>query len=103
MVLKRIGVWSVARILGIMYASIGFVGGLFFACISLLGFGVASGMRDSDVPAWLGTAFGMAAIVVFPIIYGVLGLIGGALTAALYNLFSATVGGVELDLQSSSS
>ena len=74
-----------------MYASIGFVGGLFFECISLLGFGFAGGMRDSDVPAWLGTAFGMAAIVVFPIIYGVLGLIGGALTAALYNLFSATV------------
>ena len=51
------------------------------------------------IPAWLGPVFGVGAIVVLPIIYGVLGLIGGAIAAALYNLFSGMVGGIELDLQ----
>ena len=104
MVLKRVGVWSAAKIAGVMYASLkGCVGGLIFAGISLLGFGFASAAQNSDVPAWLGPVFGVGAIVVLPIIYGVMGLIGGAIAAALYNLFSGMVGGVELDLQSSSS
>ena len=94
MMLKRVGVWSAAKIAGVIYASVGLLGGLMFAGISLLGFGFASAAQNSDVPAWLGPVF-----VVLPIIYGVLGLIGGAIAAALYNLFSGMVGGVELDLQ----
>ena len=31
MVLKRVGVWSVARIAGVIYAALGLLGGLFFA------------------------------------------------------------------------
>ena len=99
MVLKRVGVWSAAKIAGVVYASLGLLGGLIFAGISLLGFGFASAAQNSDVPAWLGPVFGVGAIVVLPIIYGVMGLIGGAIAAALYNLFSGMVGGVELDLQ----
>ena len=99
MVLRRVGVWSAAKIAGVIYASVGLLGGLMFAGISLLGFGFASTAQNSDVPAWLGPAFGVGAIVVLPIIYGVLGLIGGAIAAALYNLFSGMVGGMELDLQ----
>jgi hypothetical protein len=34
-----------------------------------------------------------------PILYGLLGLAGGALTAALYNLFAGLMGGVELEFE----
>ncbi len=83
MVLKRVGVWSAAKIAGVIYASLGLLGGLMFAGISLLGFGFASAAQNSDVPTWLGPVFGVGAIVVLPIIYGVMGLIGGAIAAAL--------------------
>jgi hypothetical protein len=102
MVVKRVGVWSVARMAAAIYATIGLIGGLFLAFFSVVGLGFASSnMHDGDVPQWLGSMLGMAAIVAFPILYGVLGFIGGALTAAIYNLYSGMVGGVELDVQSS--
>jgi hypothetical protein len=102
MVVKRVGVWSVARMSAAIYATIGLIGGLFVGFFSVLGFGLASGsMHDSEMPQWLGSMLGMAAIVIFPILYGLLGFIGGAVTAAIYNLFSGMVGGVELDVQSS--
>jgi hypothetical protein len=43
--------------------------------------------------------FGVGAIIVLPIFYGVLGVVMGALTAALYNLFAGMFGGIELDIQ----
>jgi hypothetical protein len=43
--------------------------------------------------------FGVGAIIFLPLFYGVLGLIGGALGAALYNLFAGLFGGIELETQ----
>jgi hypothetical protein len=43
--------------------------------------------------------FGVGAIVFLPVIYGVMGFITGALGAAIYNLFSGMIGGVELELE----
>lgn len=37
-------------------------------------------------------------MIALPILYGVMGLIGGAIGALLYNAFAALVGGVELDM-----
>ena len=51
------------------------------------------------MPAGLGALFGVGAVIFLPICYGVLGLLAGALTAALYNLFAGMVGGVEMDLK----
>ena len=100
MVLKHIGVWSVARIAGAIYAALGLLGGLFFALISLAGAGLAGAMESHDMPAFFPAIFGVGAIILFPILYGVIGLVFGALSAALYNLFAGMVGGIELDLQS---
>ena len=44
--------------------------------------------------------FGAAAIVVLPIFYGVIGAIGGLVTAFLYNLVAGVVGGIEIDVES---
>jgi len=101
MVLKRVGVWSAARIAGVINAAFGLLIGLCLALVSLASAGLDSAMQSRDLPAVFPAIFGVGAIILFPILYGVMGLIAGALSAALYNLFSGMVGGVELDLQSS--
>jgi hypothetical protein len=98
MVLKRIGVLSMAKIAGILYAAIGVVAGLFFAVISSF-MGMAGAHMNPDMPSWLGPMFGVGAIVLAPLLYGVMGFIGGAIGALVYNLFSSLVGGIELELE----
>jgi hypothetical protein len=43
--------------------------------------------------------FGVGAIIILPLFYGVIGLIGGAIGAALYNLFAGLFGGIELETE----
>jgi hypothetical protein len=97
MVVRQVGVWSVARIYGALCAAIGLLAGIVVALFSLVGAGIAA--QSSDAPAWLGPMFGMGAVVFLPIFYGVMGIVMGALTAVLYNLFAGLVGGIELDIQ----
>ena len=47
----------------------------------------------------IGAMFGVGAIIILPLCYGGLGIIMGALTAALYNLFAGLFGGIEMDIQ----
>lgn len=103
MVLTRVGVWSAAKIAGVLYAAMGLILGSIFALISVLGAGMASVMETSDAPpAWFGAVFGIGAIVLFPIFYGVMGVVTGAISAALYNVFAGVVGGLQLEMRSSS-
>ena len=41
---------------------------------------------------------GFAMALIFPIVYGIIGFIGGAAGAFLYNLAAGWIGGIELDL-----
>jgi hypothetical protein len=50
-------------------------------------------------PAWVMVLFGSGAVIFLPIFYGLLGFVMAAIGAALYNLISQFVGGLELDLQ----
>jgi hypothetical protein len=43
--------------------------------------------------------WGVAAVVVFPVLYAVLGFVVTLLTAWLYNVVAGAVGGIELDLR----
>lgn len=97
MIVRRVGVWSVARIYGTMTGAFGLIVGLCIALFSVVGAGLMS--QGNDVPSWLGPIFGVGAIVLLPIFYGVMGLLVGAVSGALYNLFAGMVGGVELDIQ----
>src|SRR5262245_43034834 len=99
MVLKRIGVGSAAKIFGALYASLGLILGIFFALFSSTLGGALASAEGGNVPGWAGMVFGAGAIVILPIFYGVLGLIGGAIWAGLYNLFAGFVGGIELQLE----
>jgi hypothetical protein len=100
MVVKQVGVWSIARISGALYAGLGLVIGAVFALVALLGAGFASTMHNEEAPAALvGGFLGVGAVVALPIFYGVMGLVGGALMAWLYNVFAGFVGGIEVTLE----
>ena len=99
---KRIGIGSAAKLSGAMYGAAGLIFGLIFGLAALLGMGLASQMSTDSgeaPPAFLGALFGVGAIILFPLLYGVMGLVIGAVSAALYNLFARMVGGLEVDLE----
>ena len=96
MIVRRLGVWSVAKMYGTVAAAMGLLIGLLVACASLVGAGFAS--QNSDMPAGMAAALGVGAVVILPLMYGVFGVIGGAVGAALYNVFAGMVGGVEVDM-----
>ncbi|MEO8362318.1 MAG: hypothetical protein ABI672_19990 [Vicinamibacteria bacterium] len=86
---------SVAKIMGVLYALIGlFIGGI-VTLFSVLG--TAFGGAATKDLGGLGI-IGMAAVVIAPICYGVMGFIGGLIAAALYNLVAKVSGGIEIEL-----
>jgi hypothetical protein len=98
MVLKSVGVISCAKIAGTLYALLGVLIGGILALVSTLG--LALGQRASgDGPAWLSAIFGVGSVVFFPIIYGIMGFVGGLITSVLYNVLAGFVGGIEVELQ----
>ena len=97
MVIKRISPMSCAKVSGLLYALFGLlVGGVFSLVMMVAGSGF--GGQDRVGPMF-GALFGAGAVVILPVCYGALGFVGGAVTAALYNLIAGWTGGIELDVQ----
>ena len=92
--IKSVGIGSSAKISGAMYALMGLILGAVFALMSL----VSQGMWASESPL-LGMMFGVGAIVFLPVFYGTIGLVAGAIGAALYNWVAGMIGGLELELE----
>jgi hypothetical protein len=103
MIIRRLGVWSVARLYGGIMGVIGLIAGLFFAAAAMLGAfaGMASSSDTSSglAASGLGAIFGVGAIILMPLCYGLLGIVSGAIGASLYNLFAGMFGGIELEIQ----
>ena len=93
MVLKRIEPISFAKIAGILYACIGIIAGLFMWMFS----GLMSGIGGPDA-AMFTSMFGIGSIIIFPILYGIIGFLFGFVAAALYNVVADRIGGIEVDL-----
>lgn len=95
MILRRVGPLSLAKLSGLLYTIIGFVVGCFFALISLIGGAVNQEFGGRG----FGALFGVGAVILFPILYGVVGFVFSLIGAALYNLLAAWVGGIEVELE----
>jgi hypothetical protein len=91
-IVKSVGVLSVAKILGLIYACLGLIFAPLFLLIGMLG-----SMAGQDKNPFAGM-IGVVLALMMPIIYGAFGFIAGAIGALLYNLFAKLVGGIELDL-----
>ena len=92
MVIKRIGVLRLAIFQAALMAAFGL-----FAALLLLMFSSMIGVHTQQ--AGLFGAIGIVAVIVFPIMYGVLGFIAGAIGGALYNLVASVVGGIEIEFE----
>jgi hypothetical protein len=103
MTIRRFGVFSVARIQGLLAFVIGLIIGVIYG-LSVMIFGafmssLAPG-RDGQPMAGVSTiVIGLVIMIAIPIIYGILGFIGGAIGALVYNLAAGVVGGVKFELE----
>ena len=98
MVISKIGALSLGKVMGLTYALLGLLIGGCFALISLAGAGLASASDDGQIPAAFGALFGVGAVILFPILYGVMGFISGLIGALIYNVVAGMIGGIELDV-----
>jgi len=90
--LKKLGILSFAKMNALMSAFFGFLGGIFYAVMGV--FAQAGGVPIfPGIPTFV---LGFAFVIILPIIYGILGFIGGLIVAALYNLFASWFGGIEM-------
>jgi hypothetical protein len=97
-VIREIGVLSLGKVAGIVYACIGLLVGMIVAFVSLLG-GFAGMAHDGGGAAGVIAMFlGAGAVFVFPVLYGVLGALLGMIVAAIYNVAARLVGGVEITI-----
>lgn len=93
--LTRISPVKAGVVLGVLYALL--------ACIAvpfllLAGVGMAAASRSSGANMMPGSfIFGIGALFL-PVVYGVVGFIGGLIAAAVYNLVAKWTGGLEITL-----
>jgi hypothetical protein len=93
--IKRFEPLSVMKIAAICYALLGLLEGALF---SVFFASIPFANKGANMPAFLGPIFGGLAIVAFPILFAVIGAIGGGLGAAIYNVAAKYVGGIEVEV-----
>ena len=96
--LKRIAPLQLGLMLGVTYALISIIIIPFFLLFTI-GAGAAAraaGHNSAGVAGVFG--FGAAFVVVLPILYGVIGFIGGVIGAFVYNLVAKWIGGIEVEV-----
>ena len=89
--IKKFDVMSVAKIYAVILAVIGFIEGLLFALIGGLLSTVGTG------GAAVGLGFGIAGIIILPIVFAIMGFIAGAIGAFVYNIVAGAVGGIKFE------
>jgi len=98
MELKSIGVMSCGKLLGAIYAMFGLIVGAIMALVSLAGVAAQPQMQNEANPMMMFGA-GIGALIFLPVLYGIVGFIGGITGSLIYNLVAGYVGGIELNFQ----
>jgi hypothetical protein len=91
-VIKQFGVISVGK----FFAVFGLVWGFFAGILLAAGLGGMGTVLGSHT---LGFGAGIFGLIFMVIIGGIIGFIGGAVVAVIYNIVLGAMGGVELDLE----
>ena len=93
-ILKRVAPASAFKIGLVSYAVLGFIAGVFCSLIALAGVSFAPHAHLPFAPA-----IGLFAVILCPVVYGIIGGIAAAIGALLYNLAASWVGGIEVELR----
>ena len=86
--IRRLGIGQMAKVMGALY----FLIGIIFAAVMALFGSMMPGAGD-DSTALLGGAF----LIALPVLYGLFGVVAGALIAWLYNVVAGFTGGIEME------
>src|SRR5437660_2669663 len=102
MTIRRVGVLSLAKIQGLLMLVIGLIIGVIYGLIFMI-FGAAlASLMPKDESQAIGAGgtvlIGLIMMIAIPIIYGLLGFIGGAIGGLIYNALAGIVGRIKLDL-----
>ena len=89
--IRRVGVFSLARLFAVVYGGTGLAVGLLISLINFLAALLGDYYLTDEI---IGTIFG--AVCAMPVVLAVIGFIGGAVTAFLANLAFRLFGGLEL-------
>jgi len=92
-ILKRIAPLQAGIVLGCLYATMGLIFVPFLILASMAAANLPPAQRGIFAFVGVGMAIGA------PILYGVMGFVGGVIGAALYNLFAKLVGGIEVEVE----
>lgn len=93
-ILRKIGVFSLGKIYGVVSAVMGLI---FGAIITIMSLALGSGMGNNGGAA--GLIFGVGSIIVLPIFYGIFGFIAGLIVALVFNAVSGVIGGLEVEVE----
>ena len=91
--IKKIGILSVANTMALIYVIFGLIVGIAMALSSLL---IGEAVSIAGMPSYVGTLFGVGAIIIFPISLGIVGWIQGIIIGLFYNLSAKISRGVKL-------
>jgi uncharacterized membrane protein YkvI len=94
-VLARIGPGSAFKVGLVVYGFVGFILGVVCFLMALAGTSFA---RQAHLP-FAGAAVGIVALILCPILYGILGGIIAVISAVIYNLAAGWVGGLEVEIK----
>ena len=101
MQVKRVGIFSYAKISAVITSAFGLIFGVIYGLIVII-FGaamLAGGGRDTGAAGAGSIVVGLLIMIGLPIFYGILGFIFGAIGALVYNVAAGFVGGIELELE----
>ncbi len=103
MTIRRFSVLSVAKMQGLLMFVIGlFIGVIYGLVFMIFGAAMTALLPQSEGQAMGGVGtivMGLIIMIAFPIFYGFMGFIGGAIGALVYNLAAGIVGGVRFELE----
>ncbi|MFH0870096.1 MAG: DUF3566 domain-containing protein [archaeon] len=90
-VIKKMGVWSVAKIEALVFAILGLIEGIMVALFA------PSALAGMQTPVPWEFTLGPWAIIALPLVYLALGFAVGVIGAVIYNVFAKLVGGIEIE------
>jgi hypothetical protein len=103
MTIRRFGVFSVAKMYGLLCFIFGLIFGvlygLFFIIFGAAMTAFAPGGRDAAAGGISSVVMGVIIMIGVPLFYGVMGFVAGTIGALIYNAMAGIAGGVKLELE----
>ena len=99
--IRRVGIASAAKLFFLLNALLGLFLGLGLAALGMSGLHSLTGPLGAELPVPLPAVPWAALVLVFPVVYGILGGIAGAVLAVLYNILAWGAGGLRLGVNRS--